>query len=112
MQTVHVPRPSRVEELLVVLKIEAVEVNALAAFDLLDAQDHAAPQLERLAGAGLEPEPRMGSPLIHRAPPYALPSGRAALWRAKNSRSAMRTTPSRSATPTRAIVASINSSCC
>jgi hypothetical protein len=37
MQTVHVARPSRVEELLVVVKIEAVEVNALAAFDLLNA---------------------------------------------------------------------------
>jgi hypothetical protein len=37
MQTVHVPRPSGVEELLVVVKIEAVEVNALAAIDLLNA---------------------------------------------------------------------------
>src|ERR1700738_922192 len=102
MQTVHVPRPSRVEELLVVLKIEAVEVNALAAFDLLDAQEHAAPQLERLAGAGLEPEPRMGSPLIHRAPPYALPSGRAALWRGEKLPSAGRAPPPPAATPARA----------
>jgi hypothetical protein len=37
VEIVHVPRPSRVEELFVVVKIEAVEVNALAAFDLLDA---------------------------------------------------------------------------
>jgi hypothetical protein len=37
MQTVHVSRPSGVKALLVVVKIETVKVNALAALDLLDA---------------------------------------------------------------------------
>ena len=51
---VQVARAAGVEELLVVVQVEAVEVGALPAVDLLDAQDLPAPQLERLAGARLD----------------------------------------------------------
>ena len=43
MQAVQVAGPAGVEEFLVVVEIEAVEVGALAAFGLLDAQDLAVP---------------------------------------------------------------------
>ena len=49
----QVTRTAGVKELLVVMEIEAVEVGALPADDLLDAQNLAAPDFQRLAGARL-----------------------------------------------------------
>ena len=53
VEAVHRAGPPAMHELLVVVQVEAVEVDALAAFDLLDAQDLALEELHRLAGAGL-----------------------------------------------------------
>jgi hypothetical protein len=54
MQAVQVAGAAGVEELLVVMQIEAVEIGALAADHLLDAQDLAALHFERLAGPRLD----------------------------------------------------------
>jgi hypothetical protein len=53
MKTVNVAGPPSMEKLLIVVKIETVEVDALAALDLLDSQNHPAPKFDRLASAGL-----------------------------------------------------------
>src|SRR5215211_4477183 len=56
MEPVQVAGTAGVEELLVVVKIEAIEVGALAAFDLFDAQHLTLLHLQGLAGAGLDGE--------------------------------------------------------
>src|SRR3979411_1668918 len=54
MNPVQVARAAGVEELLVVVEVEAVEVRALPAGNLLYPQDLAAPELQRLASAWLD----------------------------------------------------------
>ena len=54
MQAVDVTRASGVEVFLVIVQIEAIEVDALAAFDLRDPQNLPALEFERLAGPRLE----------------------------------------------------------
>ena len=49
----HRPRAPAMHEFLVVMQIEAIEIDALQALDLLDAQDLARQQLDGLAGARL-----------------------------------------------------------
>ena len=74
MQPVQVARAPGVEELLVVVQIEAVEVGALPAVDLLDAQNLPAPHFQRLAGARLDDEFPTGffaAPCLHRCPSQA-----------------------------------------
>ncbi len=56
MKAVHGAGAAAMHELLVVVQVEAVEVGALAALDLLDAQDLALQQFDRLAGPRLEDE--------------------------------------------------------
>jgi hypothetical protein len=54
MQAVHVASASSVKELLIVMQIEAIEVDTLTAFNLFDAQYHAAPQFKGFASTGLK----------------------------------------------------------
>jgi hypothetical protein len=56
MQAMDYTGAARVEKFLVVVQIEAVEIGALAAFNLLDSQDLAPQKLYRLAGARLHDE--------------------------------------------------------
>jgi hypothetical protein len=51
VDAMQVTRTAGVKELLVVMEIEAVEVGALPADNLLDAQNLAAPDFQRSAGA-------------------------------------------------------------
>jgi len=59
MKAVHGAGAAAMHELLVVMQIEAIEVGALAALDLLDAQDLPLQQFDRLAGAGLDENSEM-----------------------------------------------------
>jgi hypothetical protein len=52
----HVPRAAGVEEFFVIMQIEAVEIGALAAFDLGDAQNLALHQLYGFASSRLHDE--------------------------------------------------------
>jgi len=95
-------------EFLVVMQVEGVEVGALATFDLLDAQDLALQQLDRLAGAGLQHEFGDHLTAAHCAGSVLFSARRAAAY----SRSASRTSDTRSGATPCAMVRSINSSCC
>ena len=52
-EAMHGAGPSAMHKLLVVVQIEAVEVDALQALHLLDAQDLPCQEFDRLSGAGL-----------------------------------------------------------
>jgi len=79
-------------EFLVVMQVEAVEIGALAAFDLFDAQDLALEQFDRFAGAGLEDNFGDDPAAAHRTGPLPASALRAAAY----SRSASRTSDTRS----------------
>src|ERR1700730_9550444 len=87
MKAVHRAGAAAMHELLVVVQVEAIEIGALAAFDLLDAQDLSFQQLDRLAGAGLDDEFGNDGPGCHRAASATASALRAAAY----SRSASRT---------------------
>ena len=65
----HGAGAAAMHELLVVMQIEAIEVDALQAFDLLDAKDLPGPDLERLAGSGLQHHFEQDIAIRHRAAP-------------------------------------------
>ena len=108
LKAVHRAGAAAMHEFLVVMQVEAVEVDALAAFDLLDAQDLALQQLDRLAGAGLQDQFGKDGARRHRA----LPGAASALCAAAYSRKASRTSETRSGAVPCAMVRSISSSCC
>src|ERR1700736_2281324 len=108
MKAVHRAGAAAMHELLVVVQVEAIEIGALAAFDLLDAQDLVFQQLDRLAGAGLDDEFGNDRPGCHRAASAPASAFRAAAY----SRSASRTSETRSGATPWAMVRSISSSCC
>src|SRR5450631_850913 len=108
VKAVHRAGAAAMHELLVVMQVEAVEVGALAAFDLLDAQDLTFQKLDRLAGAGRHDEFGNDLPRSHRAVPVTASALRAAAY----SRSASRTSETRSGATPCAMVRSINSNCC
>jgi len=56
MQAMQMPRPAGVEELLVVVQVEAVEIRTLPAAGLGNAENLSASQFQRLASAGLDRE--------------------------------------------------------
>ena len=139
IQAVQRARAPGVHVLLVVVEVEAVEVDALPAIDLLDAQDLAAAELDGLARAGLEPmreqELARGCmiPPDRRSAPFPLRGasalgGPAALiatsggewtcvapsrtWFAAYSCNARRTSATRSVAAPRSTVLSMSSSCC
>src|SRR5260370_5916202 len=56
MKAVHRAGAAAMHELLVVMQVEAIEIGALAALDLLDAQDLSFQELDRFAGARLQDE--------------------------------------------------------
>ena len=113
VKAMHRAGAPAMHELLVVMQIEAVEVGALAAFGLLDAQDLAFEEFDRLAGAGLQEMFEQNFALAHRCASrsfgFAVVSARRA---AAYSESARRTKATRSGATPRAMVRSINSSCC
>ena len=54
MEAVHGARPPAMHEFLVVVQVEAIEVDALVAVHLLDPQHLPLQQFDRLAGPGLD----------------------------------------------------------
>src|SRR5258706_4517582 len=108
MKAVHGAGAAAMHEFLVVMQIEAIEVGALAAFDLLDAQDLSFEQLDCFAGARLQDEFGNDWPNRHRPVSVTASAFRAAAY----SRSAIRTSDTRSGATPCAMVRSISSSCC
>src|ERR1700727_2333389 len=100
----HGASAAAMHEFLVVMQVEAIEVDALQAFDLLDAKDLAGLHFERLAGSRLQDHLEQRVPIRHRAP--------ALLCFAACSRSALRISATRSVASPRWIVRSMSSSCC
>ncbi len=113
VEAVHRARAPAMHELLVVVQVEAVEIGALAAFDLRDAQDLPLQQFDGLAGAGLQSVFEKDAAFAHRTGSRSfglalVSAARAAAY----SRSASRTSAMRSGATPPAMVRSINSSCC
>src|ERR1700738_3893732 len=108
MKAVHRAGAAAMHELLVVMQVEAIEIGALAAFDLLNAQDLPFQQFDRFAGAGLQDEFGNDLPRRHRAVSMTASAWRAAAY----SRSASRTSDTRSGAMPCAMVRSISSRCC
>src|SRR6202022_606446 len=108
MKAVHGAGTAAMHELLVVMQIEAIEIGALAPFDLLDPPDLAFQQCDRLAGAGLDDEFGDDLTRCHRT----LSAAASALCAAAYLRSASRTRETRSGATPCAMVRSISSSCC
>src|ERR1700733_2739059 len=104
MEAMHGPGAAAMHEFLVVVQVEAIEVDALEAFDLLDAKDLAGFHFERLAGSRHEGHLEKDIPIHHRASaPRCFPAC---------SRNALRIKDTRSAASPRWIVRSMSSSCC
>src|SRR5262249_48305461 len=106
IEAVHRAGPAAMHELLVVMQIEAIEVDTLQPFRLLDAQDLPGEKLDGLAGAGLHHPFEQDLSGAHRLP---------AFWASREaaySRNASRTSATRSGAVPCAIVRSSNSSCC
>src|SRR5260221_5857805 len=113
VETMHRAGPPAMHELLVVMQVEAVEIGALTALDLLDAQDLAFEELDGLAGAGLEHVLEESAAPAHRTGARSFGFAVASALRAAvYSRSASLTRATRSGAVPRAMVRSINSSCC
>src|SRR5260370_3628393 len=108
MEAVPGARAAAMHDLLVVMQVEAIEIGALAALDLLDAQDLSFQKLDRLAGAGLQNKFGKYLPRRHRAASAAASACRAATY----SPSASRTSDTRSGAPPWAIGPANNSHCC
>src|ERR1700676_943532 len=104
MKAVHRACTAAMHEFLVVVQVEAVEIGALAALDLLDAQDLSFEEFDRLAGAGLQNPFGDDRSWRHCAA--------SALRWAAYSRSATRTSETRSGATPCAMVRSNSSSCC
>src|ERR1700722_12154638 len=113
MKAVHRAGAPAMHELLVVMQVEIIEVGALAAFGLLDAQDLSFKEFDRLAGAGLQNMFEQNFALAHCSASRSFGFAFVSAWRAAAySRSARRTRAMRSGATPRAMVRSINSSCC
>ena len=104
IEAVHCASAAAMHEFLVVMQVEAIEVDALQAFDLLDAKDLPGLDLERLARPWLQDHLDEDIPVCHCAAPL--------LCFAACSRSALRISATRSAASPRSIVRSMSSSCC
>jgi len=91
-------------ELLIVMQVEAIEIGALAALDLLDAQDLPLQQFDRLAGAWLDDKLRDYLALRHCGAFVLISAFRAAAY----SRNARRTSDTRSGATPCAMVRSIS----
>src|SRR5271170_535790 len=98
---------SAMHELFVVMQIEAIEIDALQALDLFDAQDLTGEQFDRLAGARLHHPFEQDFTFPHRDA-----SGRVAARLAAYSRKASRTRDARSGATPLAIVRLTSSICC
>src|SRR5260370_11667817 len=107
MKAVHRAGAAAMHELLVVMQVEAIEIGALAALDLLDAQDLSFQKLDRLAGAGLQNKFGKYLPRRHRAASAAASACRGAAY----SRSAHRPSDTRARATPCASVLSISSNC-
>src|SRR5258708_9673250 len=107
MKAVHRAGAAAMHELLVIMQVEAIEIGALAALDLLDAQDLSFQKLDRLAGAGLQNKFGKYLPRRHRAASAAASACRAATY----SRSASRTSHTRSRATPSANVPSPSANC-
>src|SRR3984957_3221483 len=113
MKAVHGAGAPAMHELLVVMQVETVEVGALAAFGLFDAQDLPFEEFDRLAGAGLKDVFEQNASLAHCSGSRSFGFAFVSAWRAAAySRIARRTSATRSGATPRAMVRSINSSCC
>src|SRR6478735_11308436 len=89
MNPVQVARAAGVEELLVVVQVEAVEVRALPAGNLLYPQDFAAPELQRLASAWLDDQLLKNRSSAHRLQPSSRRSSQDAAPRIRGARGAL-----------------------
>src|SRR5262249_54519683 len=78
VEAVHCTGAAAMHELLVVVQVEAVEVDALATVNLFDAKNLAAKKFDGLAGAGPQYPFRNFFPLAHRLTSVAMPPG--AFW--------------------------------
>ena len=104
IEAVHRPGAAAVHGLLIVVQVETIEVDTLQSVDLLDAQNLAREQFDRLAGPRLQhvlPQDRAGA---HRAVPAGV--------LAACSRRALRMRAARSGASPLRTVRSISSSCC